>query len=101
MLVSSNVYFHLAVIYVIANKTSKKLKFECKLNHMQREEAQQVLTWSESRRARAEPGQRKKDETQTAGWLTHGNRERGGRISVKTYIDTSKDRTYKDKPVTA
>lgn len=31
---------------------------------------QQVLTWSESRRARAEPTQRKTDETQTAGRLT-------------------------------
>lgn len=83
----------------LANKIFKKLKFKCKLNHMQIEEAQQVLTWSESRRARAEPSQRKKDETQTAWRLTHGNGERVGRISVKTYIDPSKNWTYKDKPV--
>lgn len=67
----------MAVLYVIANKMSEKYN----LNHTQQIKkvlvTQQVLTWSESRRARAEPSQRKKNETQTAGGLTEKQRKSG------------------------
>lgn len=57
--------------------------FQCELKSHADKQTCQLLTWSESRRARAELRPRKTGETQTDGGLTQGIKEQVGRISFQ------------------